>query len=101
VDKQFGLLFKPPQSALKLACVYQTGYVQIFLDHLPVQKGKEDKKKRAACKGKERATSQPQTATSSPALTPTMSGMLPDALEMDTNGMLMHEHSMMDLTAAV
>lgn len=28
-------------------------YVQLFLDHLPIRKGKEDKKKRAVVKGKD------------------------------------------------
>ena len=50
--------------------------MQIFLDHLAVHKGKDEKKKRAASKNRERGNS--QTAASSPAHTPNTTGMALD-----------------------
>ena len=50
--------------------------LQVFLDHLAVHKGKDDKKKRTASKSRERGAS--QTAASSPAQTPNTTGMFLD-----------------------
>lgn len=55
--------------------------MQVFLDHLAVHKGKDDKKKRAVSKSRERGTS--QTAASSPAHTPNTTGMLFDTDNVD------------------